>query len=589
MRRSLFIFVVISFVIFFCAADLLAEDFWPAIPRSASAFRGTGYYFSWLKIFASWLLFMIWVKTTDWVNIDCEESKVMDYHRWNPIVFVPFMAAFILFWMIPIFLIGYILLFLAYIGPLGAYIIIRNSKLTSNMQVLTPEHIRYLSAKYLNKIGMKVAYEKPDPHEAGPPIKVFAQGGADERMNAAHLLSARQSPGLITAREILADALAFRATAIMLDYSAKSVAMNIMVDGVWLPRENLNREQADVALMSMKILCGLNPQDRQARQEGKFGAEFGSARYLGTLTSQGTSTGERAIVQFEEKKIRFKSLDQLGMRPKLQEQVRDLLALRKGLALFAAPPANGLRSSLSVILHNTDRFTREFSALEEENNRYEPVENVPVMTYNAAQGQAPEEILIKIFRLEPNVVVVRDLVNAKIVSMMCREIVENRLMISTIRAKDCADALLRVLALGIPAGEFAKSISGVLCQRLIRRLCETCKEAYVPTQQILQQLGIPEGRISAFYRPRQPAESNKSKSKDICKVCNGIGYTGRIALYELLVVGDNVRKVLASNPKIDLLRQAARKDGMVSLQEEGILLVAKGITSLPELMRILKQ
>ncbi len=156
------------------------------------------------------------------------------------------------------------------------------------------------------------------------------------------------------------------------------------------------------------------------------------------------------MVQFEEKKIRYKTLDELGMRPKMQEQLKELLAAPKGFLLFSSMPANGLRSSMGVILHCTDRFTREFAALEEENNRYEPVENVAVTTYSAAQGQTPADVLIKLFRMEPNVVVVRDLVNAQTVSMLCREIVEDRLMIGTIRAKDCADALLRVLAMDVP-------------------------------------------------------------------------------------------------------------------------------------------
>ncbi len=587
MRRFLFIAAVVGFLVLFAAAELLAaQGEWPSLPISGKTWRGPGFYLSWIKMLAAWLLFLLWVKTTDWVNVDCQEVKAMDYLRWNPLVFGPFMAAFVLFWLIPYFWVGYLLLFLAYLAPLATFIVIRNSKVTNDLQVLTPEHLRYLSAYYLNKLGLDIPYEKPDPHETGPPIKVFAHGGADERANNARLLAARQSPALFTAREIIAEALAFRATAIMLDYTPESVGINIMVDGMWIPRENMERKEADPALISLKLLSGLNPQDRQSRQDGAFAAEFKSIRYLAALSTQGTPTGERAVVQFEEKKIRYKSLDELGMRPKIQEQLKELLALPQGFLLFAAAPTNGLRSSMSVILHCTDRFTREFAALEEENNRYEAVENVPVITYSAAQGQTPEEILVKVFRTEPNVMVVRDLVNAQVVSMMCREIIEKRLLIGTIRAKDCADALLRVLSIGVPPLEFAKAVSGVLCQRLVRRLCESCKEAYVPTPQILQQLGIPQGRISAFYRPRL---ADPDRPKEICRTCNGIGYYGRIAVFELLAVGDNVRRVLATNSKIDLLRQATRKDGMVSLQEEGILLVAKGITSLPELMRILKQ
>jgi type II secretory ATPase GspE/PulE/Tfp pilus assembly ATPase PilB-like protein len=104
---------------------------------------------------------------------------------------------------------------------------------------------------------------------------------------------------------------------------------------------------------------------------------------------------------------------------------------------------------------------------------------------------------------------------------------------------------------------------------------------------MLQKLGIPGGRVEAFYRPPQPpAEGEK---REICPECIDVGYLGRTAIFELLLVDDTVRKILAASPKLDLLRQAARKAGMRSLQEEGIVLVAKGVTSLAELMRVLKQ
>jgi len=122
--------------------------------------------------------------------------------------------------------------------------------------------------------------------------------------------------------------------------------------------------------------------------------------------------------------------------------------------------------------------------------------------------------------------VVRDLVNAETVSLICQEIANNRLFISTVRAKDSCEALLRVLALGSSPAEFAHAVTGVLCQRLIRKLCEECKEAYAPTPQVLAQMGIPEGKLEALYRPPQAPEQ-------VCDECAGIGYVGRTAIFEL--------------------------------------------------------
>ena len=356
-----------------------------------------------------------------------------------------------------------------------------------------------------------------------------------------------------------------------------------MVDGVWHNGEPLERENADPMLEALKTLCGLNWQDRQGRQQGAFSAEYLSATYLGTFVSQGTKTGERVVMQFEGKQTRFDTLAHIGMRPKMQEQLKEALNASKGFVLLSAMPGAGLRSSTNVVLRAMDRLVRDFITVEEETNRYEEVENIKVMTYKAAEGQTPDSLLRRVFLEEPEVVIVRDLVNAETVGMLCQEIGKvGRLMVGTIRAKDCAEALLRVLALKVPPAEFAEQVTAVLSQRLIRRLCEHCREAYVPTPGVLAQLGIPPGRVDAFYRPPQQAE-------EVCEVCSGIGYVGRTAVFELMIVDDSVRRVLASTPKLDLVRQAAQSAGMRTLQEEGIVLVAKGVTSLEELMRVLKQ
>jgi type II secretory ATPase GspE/PulE/Tfp pilus assembly ATPase PilB-like protein len=157
------------------------------------------------------------------------------------------------------------------------------------------------------------------------------------------------------------------------------------------------------------------------------------------------------------------------------------------------------------------------------------------------------------------------------------------LIVSSARAKDCIDTLLRIMAVKASAADFGRSITAVLSQRLIRKLCEKCKEAYPPTPEMLQQFGIPPGRVAAFYRPHPP-----QPKEELCAECSGVGYKGRTAIFELLLVDDSLRQLLLSGAKIDVLRQAARKTGLRTFQEEGILVVAKGLTSVPELVRVLK-
>jgi type II secretory ATPase GspE/PulE/Tfp pilus assembly ATPase PilB-like protein len=372
----------------------------------------------------------------------------------------------------------------------------------------------------------------------------------------------------------------------MLEFSQQSVAVRYMIDGVWHNDEPQPRETIDPVLETLKILCGLDPQQRQQRQQGRFLITYNAIDYKASFTSQGTQTGERVVIQVQSEQVQFQSLDDLGMRPKMQEQLMQLLNGKQGFVLFSAMPAAGLRSTTKIALQKTDRFTREFMAAEDEANPYESVENIPVHFFqlgdDVPEKKQLDKVLVRVFRMEPDVIVMRDLVNGEAVSMLCDQAVEGRLVVGTIRAKDCAEALLRVLALKVPPKAFAKCVTAVLSQRLVRKLCDTCKEAYAPTPQLLQQLGIPAGRIQAFFRPPQEPE-------EVCSDCGGIGYKGRTAVYELMIVDDAIRKLIATGAKTDAIRQAARAAGMQNFQAEGLLLVAKGITSLQELTRVMKQ
>ncbi|MEN0111326.1 MAG: type II/IV secretion system protein, partial [Planctomycetota bacterium] len=131
--------------------------------------------------------------------------------------------------------------------------------------------------------------------------------------------------------------------------------------------------------------------------------------------------------------------------------------------------------------------------------------------------------------------------------------------------------------------DFARDVQGVLAVKLIRRLCDACRVAYTPTPEMLKKLGIPAGKVEQLYRSPKPDEVDKP-----CKECGGIGFRGRTALFEMLVPDDRFRSVLAKTPQMDAVRKAARESGMRTMQEEGILLVARGVTSVPELSRVLK-
>ncbi len=552
-----------------------------AVAQAEEVSRGPGLYLSLTKVGLIIVLFLLWVATTDWVNRDLQDLKIK-HTRWNPLMVASFPVAFLLLLLIPFFLVGFALLLIAYFVPLILYVVHRNGRVDDQRKILTRQHLRFLAANLINRLGGKMEVDEKAEWEKGPPLILNPTGGPTHQDEQARVIMARQMPGFLFARQILAESLARRSSALMLDYNQQAVGVRLMIDGVWHNDQPRERQTGDPLLEALKVLCGLNPQDRQRRQEGPFAVVYEDRTKKATLVTQGTKTGERAVIQFADSKVEFQSLADLGMRPKLEEQLIDLLHRPQGYVFLAAPPANGLRTTTNVALNKMDRFTREFASIEEENNRYEEVENILVTVYQSSEGHTPVDVLPRVIRMQPHVIVVRDVVNAETVRFLCGEVEDGHLILSTVRAKDAIDGLMRVLALSVPPADLAPALLGVLAQRLIRKLCDACKEAYQPPPQILKQLGATPQQIPALYRPPQQPE-------EVCAKCQGIGYYGRTALFELLVVGDHFRRALAAGAPAEMLRKAARQDGMRFFQEEGILLAAKGVTSLPELARVLKE
>jgi type II secretory ATPase GspE/PulE/Tfp pilus assembly ATPase PilB-like protein len=256
------------------------------------------------------------------------------------------------------------------------------------------------------------------------------------------------------------------------------------------------------------------------------------------------------------------------------------------MVVFSAAPANGLKSTLNVAIRTADRFTRDFATVEDAQNRYEEVENVPVTLYDSEKGETPMNVLPDVFFREPQVMVIRDLVNTETLELCLEEIDNERLIITSVRSRDAIDTLLRMLAMKIPPEQFASKVSVVIFQKLIRKLCPDCKEAYQPSPKLLQKLGLPKGKVKELYRVRsEPEEGEKHVP---CTTCYDIGYAGRTAFFDILEITDDLRKAMVTDPKPETLRQAARKSGQKGLTFEGTLLVAKGVTSVEELMRVLK-
>lgn len=449
--------------------------------------------------------------------------------------------------------------------------------------------------------------KKSEADEA--PIDVKADSGCAAE-NQQREIAARQGEALPPFKDLVYDAIIKNAEKTMLDYGRDAVSGSYLIDGVWHSIEARDRESGDAMLVAVKRLCGMKPEERRARQEGKFLVEhqITKAKFGGKVTAQGVKTGERVIIEVRPKKTKgFKTLDDIGMREQMQERLREHMRAEGGIVLVAAPPGGGFTTTWNVALNATDRLLRDFVGIEDQGQHETDVENINMNLFDRAAGQTPDKMLQRIMLTQPDVLTLADLCNAETVNKLSQLATaprEPKLIIAGVRAKDAVEALLRVLLLKASAPEFAKAVRAVLCVRLIRKLSDTCKQPYPPPPQLLQKLGIPPGRVQALYREWQPpppeAEEEKKKKRKalppgtcpICELegpqCHGIFYRGRTGIFELLEVTDAMRDALVKKPQLEILRNLAKKGGHRGLQEEGILLVARGVTSLNELQRVMK-
>lgn len=565
------------------AAEALAEPAAPAAVDAAPAVSLGTYLGMLVWPVLTAIMVMIWVPLGDWVNRDSQIFG-LGHDKWNPIAVFPFAIVGLALLFIP--MPGWVrplVLLVVLLASFMPYVVVHNKSVAPHESVLTGPWWRHFFAGIMGKIGIKMSDERQADYEKGAAVELFAMGAAGPNEDNANLLVARQSPGYLLVKDLAVELFNRRSDRVMLEYGPQAVAVRYEIDGVWHNGEARDRESGDVLLAVMKTLANLDVKDRKRKQEGRFGAKYEGKKHLLPITTQGVANGERVIVTRVNEKAKPHTYESLGLREALQEKWSEMMARDSGFVVFSAMPGGGLTTMTNASLEETDRLMRDFFSIEDVNKRELEIQNIAPHTYDSKKGETPATIIPGLVRLYPNVYICRDLVDAESGTLLMNEVADDRLVITTMPAREAAEAVLRLLQMKLPQKQLGSVLTGVLYQRLIRKLCPDCKVGYTPPPEVLKKLGIPPGKVQQLYRPPKGEEIEKP-----CAACQGIGYVGRTGIFELLEISDQMREIIAKQPSLDLLKKAARADGQRSLQEEGILLVAKGVTSLPELMRVLK-
>ncbi|MGL4943862.1 MAG: ATPase, T2SS/T4P/T4SS family [Thermoguttaceae bacterium] len=565
---------------------------------------GPGGYFSITKIILFILVFWYWVFVSDWVNGDMERLKNPNRENTNLINVGISVGLGLVAFFIPIFWVAFPAFLLIVITPPLLYAKARNQTLQEHEKVLTRDHLVHLFARFVNMFGAKMSVKKQMAYEGGAPVELKPSGqNVDNKELQGRLIVARNHAGFNFLRDYLFDGLNRDAIAVLFDYQVQRTIVRHNIDGVWhdvadVPRVTDNRKdkeaagksRLELALESAKMLVGGNPDERAKKQTGTFVTALRKKTLFDTVfTAQGVPTGERVLFEFNRQKASLKSLDELGMSASMQTELVNHLNAKQGFFVFAAPVAGGLRTTITISLRASDRFTRDVACVEDKRKPYENVENTMMTFYDSFAGETPMTVLPDVFFKEPNALILHDMVNVETLTRCCEEVENERLIITSNRARDSVEAVYRLLAMKVAPPLFVSKLTGVLAVRLIRKLCPDCKEEYTPSPQLLQQIRVPASAVKGpFCRQRVPLPEHEERKRGPCQTCNDIGYKGRTALFELITFNEDIRAALLGKPDPAAVRKAIEASKQPGFLQAGLNAVMQGTTSVEELMRVMK-
>jgi len=560
-----------------------AEPIGLLLAQTASVPRGPGFYLNIFKFIPVVLIYLLWARTTTWIEVDSYEPTNLqqDYTRWPIIAFLAGVAGLLMIWLIPFFAVGFVFLLLAWLVPLFLYIHERNPYYAVDEQVMTSYHMGDVANGLMRKLGMKGSFNRNVTlTDVGPPVSLFPKVSAD-KIDPEVLQEAADSEALISAREVLYDAITRRASEIQMEPGPEQTAVRYRIDGVAHAAEPFDRETGDQIVNILKIYAGLDVNERRKPQDGILGAKLEKRDIELRLETSGTKLGEKASLRILDHSGTVTKLDELGLRPKVVAEVKDLVNLERGMILCCGPVSSGKSTTLYALMREIDRFQKNIVSIEDPIEV--KIENVSQNEVNTKAGETFATTLRSLIRTEPDILGIGELRDQETAEIACQVATSKLMVFSTVQAPDTITALFRLLDLGVEPAAVASALTAILGQRLVRVLCETCKEPYKPKPEFLKKANLPADKVDVFYRPPTP---NPEEPREPCPDCGDTAYVGRTGIFELLVITDALRELIRENPTANVIKAEARKNGMIYLHEDGLRQVFQGKTSIDELRRV---
>jgi general secretion pathway protein E len=559
----------------------------PTLIQAAVLFpRGPGFYFSIPKLITLLIVYFCWVRTCFWVHRDVCELK-LPAATWNPLLFGSGLLGLLMVWLLPWYwLVSLPILLALYLTPSLVYVNVRNRRVPPDERVLTEGHWQRLARTYL-KLDLGEEEEEQDP---GPPIEFISKSHNQTEDGATRVARAEASKGFRAAKEMVWEALERRATDIHLEPTKEEMTVRFRIDGILHAADPFSRPMGDGVLNIFKVLADLDITEKRKPQDGSFSADVDGHAIDFRVATAGSVVGEKMVMRILDKAQQIIDLTNLGMRERLREKVGSIVSQPHGMLIVCGPTGAGKSTTLYACLNELDRYQRNVITIENPVEYH--MENVTQIEINPKAGKTFASELRSILRQDPDVIYVGEIRDRETAEIACQAAQTGHMVFTTLHANDTVTALGRLIDLGVQPFMVADSVSAVLGQRLVRLLCPKCKVRYKPNPDLLRKANLPADKIKHFFRPPDAGNGQRKPAEpvpQICAHCGGTGYHGRTGIFELLELTDRIRDLIrCDNPNLNAVRQEAVKNGMKTLQEDGLRQVIEGKTSIQELLRVSK-
>ena len=426
-------------------------------------------------------------------------------------------------------------------------------------------------------ISEKEFFEKLEEYIANIESDIRQEGEEKEESFFENLLESSDSPVIQLLNSIFLKAVRSNVSDIHFEPFADKVSVRFRLDGVLHEVNQLPVNAYPQVVSRVKVIAKLNVAEKRLPQDGRIRVKIGSKELDMRVSTLPTVFGERIVIRLLDKSNKVLTLEELGFSKDDREKYQRIIKKPYGLVLITGPTGSGKSTTLYASLLKLKTPKKNIITIEDpveyQINGISQIQVNPQIDLTFANG------LRSILRQDPDIIMVGEIRDLETAEIAIHASMTGHLVLSTLHTNDAPSAVARLVDMGVEPFLIASSLEGVIAQRLVRRVCENCREERGLTEAEKKEIG-------KFYSYNIDFSNIRVSYGRGCDECLGTGFKGRIAIYEIMEVDEDIRGLISKNVETSVLRKKAMEKGMKTLIQDGIEKVLKGITTLEEVLQV---